>query len=337
MRRLVTTLLAVVLGLTGLTACGGDAAGGSGKGELKIAIYPGAYQSLPAYLAQELGIFEKHGVDASLINVQGGPAAVSALLSRSADVMLNGLDNVTLARESSGGPDLVAVSGNTSKQINSLIVRADLDTPSADLGYPDAMRDLKGKRIGVPARGSSLENIMRIMLEEGGLDPDSDVDWVALGTGQALAAAISSGQVDAILTPEPLLTQLVDIQKEARMLLETREGQPESLQWPYNQWWSVSDVVEKKQDTFDDFQAAMKETFEYMAAPENLESMIPHVQEFLATDEKSARALMTPLNISTFGFEIDQAGVERLWDHMQSLGLLEESPSFDDVVDAGSR
>lgn len=330
--------LATALTALGLSACGSTAEGTDRtKDELKVAVFPGAFQSLPAYFADQLGMFEKHGVKVSLLNVQGGPAAVSAVLSRSADVMLNGLDNVTLARQAADGPDLVMVSGNTNKQINSLIVRTETATPSEGLGYPEMMRDFKGLRIGVPARGSSLENIMRIMLEAGGVDPDKDVQWVALGTGQALAAGLTAGQVDAMLTPEPLLTQLVDVQRSARLVLETRAGQPESLQWPYNMWWALAPTVKQRSAAFEAFQAAMKETFDFMADPANLDALLPHVQEFLSTDEATARALMSPLNVSTFGYEIDRAGVERLWTHMESLGLLEEAPSYDDVTDAGVR
>lgn len=340
MRRLIAVILAVALGALGLAACGStrsDGGGTSAKTELKVAIFPGAFQSLPAYFAEKLGFYKKHGVNVTFLNVQGGPAAVSAVLSKSADVMLNGLDNVMLAREAADGPDLIMVSGNTNKQINSLIVRDGLATPSLDLGYPQMMRDFAGKRIGVTARGSSLENIVRIMLEAGGVDPDKDVNWVAMGTGQALAAGLTTGQVDAMLAPEPLLTQLVDSQKKARLVLETRAGQPDSLQWPYNMWWALAPVVTQKQASFTSFQAAMKETFDYMAKPENVDALIPYVQEFLSTDEKTARALMSPLNVSTFGYDVDRVGVERLWAHMTSLGLIKDSPAFADVTDPGVR
>lgn len=340
MRRLTAVILAATLSVAGLAACGngGDIAKGSGsKSELKIAMYPGAFQTLPVVLAEKLGFFKKHGLEVQLLNVQGGPAATSAVLSKSADVMLNALDNVTLARAAANGPDFVIVSGNTNKQINSLLVRDGMPTPSLSQGYPQLMRDFKGKKIGVPARGSALENIVRIMLKAGGVDPDKDVTWVALGTAPAMAAGVASGQIDAILMPEPFITQLVDVQKKARIVLDTRNGQPASLQWPFNMWWALAPVISQKKASFTAFQAAMKDTYDYMAKPENLDSLIPYVQNFLATDEQTARALMNPLNISTFGYHVDRSGVERLWDVMNSLGLLKNAPSYDEVTDPGVR
>ncbi|GLW99369.1 hypothetical protein Misp02_34560 [Microtetraspora sp. NBRC 16547] len=293
-------------------------------------------QSLPAVLADELGIFAKHGLEVTLLNVQGGPAGTSAVLSGSADVMLNGTDNVTLARAAKGGPDLVVVSGNTSKQINSLIVRSDLPTPNLDSGYPEAMRDLAGKKIGVPARGSSLENITRIMLKAADMDPDKDVIWLALGTAQAMATAIQTGQVDALLAPEPLLTQTV-LKGDAKFLVDMRTGKPEELQWPFNMWWALRGTIQKKHDSIGAFQEAMKETFAYLQDDANLDEILPHVQKFMGVDEATARKLMSPLNISTFGYRVSESGMLRLWEHMKDLNLIDTVPDYKTVVDAGAR
>lgn len=336
-RRVITALAVGAAVAATTTACGTSDTSTSEGLTLKVAYYDAALQSFPAYLANELGMFNKHDLTVELLNVQGGPAATSALLSKSADIMLNGADNVTLARAAKNGPDLVAVSGNTSGQVNSLIVRPNLDTPNAGKGFPALMHDLKGKKIGVPARGSSLENITRMMLSQAGMDPDKDVNWVAVGTASAMTTSIQTQKVDVLLAPEPLLTQIVDVQKSAKVLLEMRDGQPESMQWPFNMWWALRDTTKSNAESIRAFQAAMKETYAYLGDEKNAAAVLPHLEKFMGVDTAVGQMMMSPINMSTFGYEIPQTGLERLWTNMLELGLVAEAPDYDVIVDAGAR
>lgn len=335
-RRLAAIAMGAVLALA-VSACSAGEAAKSDGGSLKIAYYDAALQSFPAYLANELGMFKKHDLTVELLNVQGGPAATSALISKSADIMLNGADNVTLARVAKNGPDLVAVSGNTSGQVNSLIVRPNLATPNQDKGFPDVMHDLKGKKIGVPARGSSLENITRMMLSQAGMDPDKDVSWVAVGTASAMTTSIQTQKVDVLLAPEPLLTQTVEVQKAARILLEMRAGEPQSMQWPFNMWWTLRDTTTSKAKDIKAFQAAMKETYAYLGDQKNAATVLPILQKFMGIDEPTGKMMMSPINMSTFGYAIPEAGLQRLWSNMRDLELIDAVPDYDSLVDVGTR
>jgi len=67
--------------------------------------------------------------------------------------------------------------------------------------------DLKGKKIGVTAPGSSTNVMVNFVLAKAGLKP-SDVSIIGVGAAQGAVAAMRSGQIDAISNLDPVITLL---------------------------------------------------------------------------------------------------------------------------------
>jgi NitT/TauT family transport system substrate-binding protein len=67
--------------------------------------------------------------------------------------------------------------------------------------------DLKGKKIGVTAPGSSTNVMVNFFIAKAGLKP-SDVSIIGVGTAQGAVAAMRSGQIDAISNLDPVITLL---------------------------------------------------------------------------------------------------------------------------------
>ena len=67
--------------------------------------------------------------------------------------------------------------------------------------------DLKGKKIGVTAPGSSTNVMVNFILAKAGLKP-SDVSIIGVGAAQGAVAAMRSGQIDAISNLDPVITLL---------------------------------------------------------------------------------------------------------------------------------
>jgi len=80
-----------------------------------------------------------------------------------------------------------------------LIARPDLHL-DVHRPFPDTLRQLKGLRIGVAARGAAQELVVRTLLKEAGLDPNTDVTWLAVGSPATALAAFTSGQVDVVMS-----------------------------------------------------------------------------------------------------------------------------------------
>jgi NitT/TauT family transport system substrate-binding protein len=69
------------------------------------------------------------------------------------------------------------------------------------------LADLKGKKIGVTAPGSSTNIMANFVLAKAGLKP-TDVSIVGVGAAQGAVAAMRSGQIDAISNLDPVITIL---------------------------------------------------------------------------------------------------------------------------------
>jgi NitT/TauT family transport system substrate-binding protein len=70
-----------------------------------------------------------------------------------------------------------------------------------------SVADLKGKKIGVTAPGSSTNIMANFVLAKAGLKP-SDVSFVGVGAGNGAVAAMRAGQIDAMANLDPVITLL---------------------------------------------------------------------------------------------------------------------------------
>ena len=70
-----------------------------------------------------------------------------------------------------------------------------------------AIRDLKGKRVGIPALGSAHHLFLSSMLAYVGLDPRKDINWVPHPTVDS-AALLASGKLEAMIGFPPVPQEL---------------------------------------------------------------------------------------------------------------------------------
>jgi len=161
---------------------------------VRFTVQPKTLVTTLVELAVEKGFFREAGIDAKTVTVQHGPAAVTALASGSVDVATNAPE-VFLALAGKG-QSLKLIAGQT-RQLGVFAVRPGLDAPA---GFPDSVKALKGKKIGVTALSSATQYLATAMLNSAGLDA-TDVEFIAVGTGapQALAAR----HVDAAVLTGP--------------------------------------------------------------------------------------------------------------------------------------
>jgi NitT/TauT family transport system substrate-binding protein len=164
-----------------LTACGG---GGSGEGGETIDVtfgYIGDFNgtSLLAVAEQE-GIWEKHGLDVTPKVFTNGPLQIQALGTGDLDFGYIGPGAMWLP--ASGQAKVVAI--NTLGEADRVVAQAGITS----------MQDLRGKTVAVP-EGTSGDMILTLALEAAGMTVD-DIERVPMEPA-AIVAALSSKQVDA--------------------------------------------------------------------------------------------------------------------------------------------
>jgi NitT/TauT family transport system substrate-binding protein len=75
-------------------------------------------------------------------------------------------------------------------------------------GKIHSVKDLKGKRIGVPGMGTPPFIFANRVLGANGIDPARDVTWLVFPAGE-LGLALDKGEVDAVADSEPIGSMLV--------------------------------------------------------------------------------------------------------------------------------
>jgi len=78
--------------------------------------------------------------------------------------------------------------------------------------------DLKGKKIGVSDLGTSDYPVTRAVLQNLGIDPDKDVQWIAVGAGVTAGVALQRGVIDALAYFDTGFGQIEAANIDMRML-----------------------------------------------------------------------------------------------------------------------
>lgn len=189
-RRLTIAMTAI----SAVFALGACSSGANANGEEKldkvtfgyIADFNGA--SVHA-IADDQGLWEKHGLDAETPVFTNGPLQVQALGSGDLDFGYI-------------GPGAMWMPANGDAKIVSVNSTGNGDRIIAQPGI-DSVNDLKGKKVAVP-EGTSGDMILNLALKEAGMTME-DVDKVAMDPATAVAA-MASGQVDAAGLWYPLIS-----------------------------------------------------------------------------------------------------------------------------------
>jgi ABC-type nitrate/sulfonate/bicarbonate transport system substrate-binding protein len=158
-----------------------------------------------AWMAKEIGAYEKYGIDAELIYISSGPTVVQALLG--GDVT-GGIaaTNAVIAAVLRGAP-LVSVVSTANRPYHRLWVQ------------PEIMRveDLKGKTIGVTRFGSVTDNLSRMILKKYGLE--SAVNVRQMGGTAEVSAAFQNKQIAGAVTSSLRVDQSV----QPRLLMKLED------------------------------------------------------------------------------------------------------------------
>lgn len=154
---------------------------------------------LPLTIAEQLGYFKAEGLDVTIVDFAGGSKALQAVVGGSADVVSGAFEH-TINMQFKGQNMRAFVLQGAAPQIV-------LGVNPKTMPNFKTVADLKGKKVGVSAPGSSTNVMVNFALAKVGLKP-SDVSIVGVGTGNGAVAAMRSGQIDAMSNLDPVITLL---------------------------------------------------------------------------------------------------------------------------------
>ncbi|HTT13606.1 MAG TPA: ABC transporter substrate-binding protein [Burkholderiaceae bacterium] len=154
---------------------------------------------LPLSIAEQLKYFQAEGLDVEIVDFAGGAKALQAVVGGSADVVSGAFEH-TLNMQAKGQLMRAFVLQGRAPQIV-------LGVGTRTLPNYKSIADLKGRKIGVTAPGSSTNILANFVLARGGVKP-ADVSIIGVGASQGAVAALRAGQIDAISNLDPVITIL---------------------------------------------------------------------------------------------------------------------------------
>ena len=155
---------------------------------------------LPLTIAESLGYFKAEGLDVTIADFAGGSRALQALIGGSADVVSGAFEH-TINMQVKGQRLRAFVLQGRAPQIV-------LGVNPKTMPNFNGVAELKGKKLGVTAPGSSTNVLANFVLAKAGLKP-GDVSIVGVGAGSGAVAAMRAGQIDAISNLDPVITLLL--------------------------------------------------------------------------------------------------------------------------------
>ncbi len=141
-------------------------------------------------VAKDMRIFDKHGIDATVIFISGSVRGIQSILAGEIPIGEGGGPALASARLAGG--DVVALAGN----VNVL--------PYYLVSHPSIKRheDLKGKIGGTHIAGTTAEFALKVGLKRIGLDPLKDVSLRVIGGAIERMVALQKGIVQFTVVTE---------------------------------------------------------------------------------------------------------------------------------------
>ena len=141
--------------------------------------------SYPVFIGQERGFFEKNGLKAEIIRINSEPTTYQALISGDIDATSGAPTG--LVQSNIQGIPVVSLGSWDNLVSYTMITREKIDD----------LAQLRGKKIGINRLGGKSSLILRVMLENAGLNTSKDVTLLQLGGSQERLAALLRGGIDA--------------------------------------------------------------------------------------------------------------------------------------------
>ncbi|MFM0018652.1 ABC transporter substrate-binding protein [Paraburkholderia azotifigens] len=173
---------------------------------------------LPLTIAERRNFFKDEGLDIEISDFAGGSQALKAAVGGSADVVSGAFEHTLLLKAKNQYFREFVLQGRAPQIV--------LAVSKKTMANYKTIADLKGKKIGVTAPGSSTSIMASFVLAKAGLTA-KDVSFIGVGAGAGAIAALQSGQIDALANLDPVMTKLersgeIRIVSDTRTLSDTR-------------------------------------------------------------------------------------------------------------------
>ncbi|MET0584687.1 MAG: ABC transporter substrate-binding protein [Candidatus Binatia bacterium] len=161
---------------------------------IRVAVSNPNMPNLTVALAQKNGLFKDEALEAEIIRMNPN-VAITALAT--GDVDYCQLFGAVVGAAIAGLPVRI-VAGFLDNWPMTLIAQPELK----------ALKDLKGKTLGISSFGATPDVAARLMIKQAGIDADKEIKILALGSDAARLMALKQRVVDVVVISPPADTQM---------------------------------------------------------------------------------------------------------------------------------
>ncbi|NEW44221.1 ABC transporter substrate-binding protein [Nocardia cyriacigeorgica] len=277
----MTTAGTIVLG-----ACGGSSSAADGS-VMKVGITQGVPGDLMAVIAESEGLFDQRGVDVELMPPSLTTAQSAAVISN--DLTVGTMVPGTMWPAIDKGACVKAL-GSTLGNTLEVIMRPGTQITGDTTDPNTTMQNLEGKTIGVTSRGSGMELWITEMLNQAGMDPATDVTFVAVGAPATAIQAFKAGQIDAMYygptmeeqLPPSEVTRVTDIVgRDGNALSPLVQGYPTA----------TCETIENRPNDVLNYCKAMWDAYDFSQDPKNAATVAQLLAGLVGVSPAAAPAL----------------------------------------------
>jgi NitT/TauT family transport system substrate-binding protein len=230
--------------------------------DIVIAMPNFTFTSTPNLIAEELGLWAKHGLNAKIVQI-AGVGATNAVIAGSADFAQAG--GSTLTRAATRGQRLLAIANTAERNIVMITMRKEVaEAAGFDAKAPLEKRAavLRGKTFGVGAINANPHAYLMAVAARAGIGQDG-LRVTAL-EGNAMWAAFQSKQIDGMSNSPPWpLKPVVD--GLSVVVASGPDGDPpNAINFAYNVVLAKPETCEKRRQICVAMGQVVKEAIAYM-------------------------------------------------------------------------
>jgi NitT/TauT family transport system substrate-binding protein len=211
-----------------------------------VYISPNAGSSSVLWVAKDMGIFKKHGLDVNVIYIEGTPKALMALFAGELQVV--------------AGTGPAVASAKVRGADASMIMGLEVFLPYYLIASSavKSVEDLKGKVGANHSAATSADFAMRLGLRNIGLDPERDVNLRVIGATNLRMLAMQQGQAQfTVITT----TELEEAQKRGfRVLVDLASKR---IPYPHSGVITTQKILHEKRDSILRFGRATVEAIHF--------------------------------------------------------------------------
>lgn len=302
-------------------ACGASRA----QETVRIQDFPGL-GNLLGRVAVAQGFCEKHRIRCEMKSTQSSPIGVQMLLAGDLEVAASAQE--VLVNALRRGSRLKAIGTVHASPMIFLSAGNHLELPNHAKGYPAVMHDLRGKRVGVPARGSQAEFQLASLLAGAGMSV-ADVTILAVGAPDTALPALRTKQVDAVMMFEPM-GGFCKTLKACRIIVDLRKGQgtPDVLVKGANTALTVTaEFAQRKPQTVAAIQAAFRDAEGFAQNPANKAAVLQILSDTFkinVPDSQEVLKVVLDDSLSAFKATLDPQALQAVADMMFRSGQVDQ-------------